>query len=109
MLNKENINPSTNVKFDKFFYKTILQNILSLYNSKKALLQVIRSTRYNNCHLTIGSYPYVCYLIKLLTKNAVFYKQLEKGDSRSDLPNLFANGSALLVKGILLSKYITHS
>lgn len=87
----------------------MLQKILLLCNSKKALLQAIRSTRYNNCHLTIGSYPYVCYLIKFVTKKAVFYKQLEKGDNKSDLPNLFANDSVSLVKGILLSEYITHS
>lgn len=98
MLNIENVNPFTNIKSDKFLCKTVSQNILSLCNSKKALLQAIRSTKYNNCHLIVGSYPYVCYFIKLLTKKAVFYKQIEKGDSRSDLPNLFINGSVLLVK-----------
>lgn len=109
MLNKENINPSANAKSDKFFCETVSRNVLLLCNSKEALLQATESTRHGNRHSTIGSYRDVCYLVKLFTKEAVFYEQLGKGDSRSDLPNLFANGNVLLARRILLSKYITNS
>lgn len=37
MLNKKNINALVNAKSDNFFYKTILQNVLLLCNSKKTL------------------------------------------------------------------------
>ncbi len=83
--------------------------MLSLYNSKEALLQASRSTKYGNCHSTVGSYPDICYLVKLLTMEAVFYKQLGKGNGKSDLPNLFANGSVSLAREVLLSEYITSS
>ncbi len=109
MLNKKNINPFTNAKSDEFLHETMSQNMLSLYNSKEALSQATRSTRHGNHHSTVGSYPNVCYLVKLLTKEAVFYKQLGRGDSRSDLPDLFINGNASLARGILLSEYITSS
>ncbi len=109
MLNKENINLSANAKSDEFFRETILQNMLSLCNSKEALSQATGLTRHGNCHSTVGSYPDVCYLVKLLTKEAVFYEQLGRSNSRSDLPDLFANGSASLARGVLLSEYITSS
>lgn len=38
LFNKENMNPSINAKSDQFLRKTVLQNILLLYNSKKAFL-----------------------------------------------------------------------
>lgn len=107
MLNKENINPFTNAKSDKFFCKIVLQNMLSLCNSKEVLLQAIGSIKHYNCYSTISSYLDVCYLVKFLTKEVVFHEQLGRGDSRSDLTNLFANGSASLAKKVLLSKYIT--
>lgn len=81
--------------------------MLSLYNSKKAFLQVTWLTKYSNCHLIVDSYLVICYFIKFLTKEAVFYEQLGWGNSRSDLPNLFTNSHLLLVRGVLLSEYIT--
>lgn len=34
ILNKKNLNPSVNVKSDKFFWETMLQNVLLLWNSE---------------------------------------------------------------------------
>lgn len=109
MLNKENINPSTNAKSDEFLRETVLQNVLSLCNSKEALSQATGSTSHGNRHSTVSSYLAVCYLVKLLTNEAVFYEQLGRGNSESDLPNLFANGTASLVRGVLLTEYIINS
>lgn len=108
MLNKENINPSANVKSDKFFWKTVLQNVLLLCNSKEVFSQAIRSTLHGNSHSTVGSYPDVCYLVKLLTNEAIFYEQLGRDNSESNLPNLFANGSTSLARGVLLTEYIIN-
>ena len=106
MLNKKNINLSANAKFDKFLQKTILQNVLSLYNSKEAILQVTGLTSYSNCYSTIGSYPNVYYLVKLFTKKLVFYEQLERDANKPKLPDFFTNSSILLSKRVLLTDYI---
>lgn len=109
ILNKKNINRSASTKSEEFFCKTMSQNMLSLYNSKKDFLQATWSTKYSNCHLIVDSYLVICYFIKFLTKEAVFYEQLGWGNSRSDLPNLFTNSHSSLAKGVLLSEYITNS
>ncbi|MCJ1343041.1 hypothetical protein MMC31_001230 [Peltigera leucophlebia] len=106
MLNKENINPSANAKSDKFLWETVSQNVLSLCNSKETLSQATGLTSHGNRHSIVSSYPDVCYLVKLLTNEAVFNEQLRRGNSESDLPDLFANGSALLARGVLLTEYI---
>lgn len=108
ILNKENINLFVNAKSNEFFYKTVLQNVLSLYNSKEALLQATGSTKNSNCHLIVGSNPDIYYLVKFLINKAVFHKLLRKSNSRSNLPNLFVNSSTLLVKKVLLSEYIAN-
>lgn len=72
-------------------------------------MQATESTSYGNCHSTIGSYLDICYLVKLLTKKAVFYEQLERDVIRSDLPDLFTNSSASLARRVLLTEYITSS
>ena len=84
----------------------MLQNELLLYNSKKALLQAIGSPSNSNCYSTISSYPNICYLIKLFTKKSIFYKPLEIGDSRTNLSDIFGNGSTSLPRKILLTGYI---
>lgn len=56
ILNKENINLFVNTKSDEFLWETILQNILSLCNSKKTILQAAKSTLHDNCNSTIGNY-----------------------------------------------------
>ncbi len=83
--------------------------MLSLCNSKEAFLQATGSTSHGNRHSTVGSYPDVCYLVKLLTKESVFHEQLGRGASEPELPDLFANGSVLLSKGVLLTDYINSS
>lgn len=50
------------------------QKVLLLYNNKKAFLQVTRLTSHGNYHSTIDNYSDICYLIKLLTKDSVFYE-----------------------------------
>lgn len=83
--------------------------MLLLWNSKKVFLQVTRSISYSNRLLTVCNYLDVCYLIKLLINETVFYEQLRKGVIRSNLSDLFANGSASLIKRVLLTEYITSS
>lgn len=107
ILNKKNLNPSANAKSIEFLCKTVLQNMLLLWNSKEALLQAIGSTLYGNCYLIVGSYLNIYYLVKLFTKEAVFYEQLRRDIIGSNLPNLFANSSASLAREVLLTKYIT--
>lgn len=102
LLNKKNINPSANAKSDKFFCKSILQNVLLLYNSKKGLSQATESTRHSNHHLIVGNYLDGFYLVKCFTKEAVFYKQLVGSNGRSNLPNLFVNSNTLLIREVLL-------
>lgn len=74
MLKNENINLFANEISEKYFSEIILQNLLLLYNTKKAILQATRSTLQSNCHLTIGSYANVCYFIKLFIEKCVFFK-----------------------------------
>lgn len=109
MLNKDNINPSANAKSDEFLRETVSRNVLSLCNSKEALSQATGSTSHGNRHSTVGSYPDVCYLVKLLIKESVFHEQLGRSDGGTDLPDLFANGSASLARGVLLTEYINSS
>ncbi len=109
ILNKQNINPSANAKSDEFFQETISQNVLSLWNSIEVLLQATESTSHSNHHLTIGSFPDVCYLIKLLANKSAFCEYLKRGNSKFLLPDLFANGTKLLAKRIALAEYISSS
>lgn len=106
MLNKENINFSANAKSDKFLWKNVLQNVLSLYNSKKAFLETTGSILYNNYYLIVGSHPDIYYLVKLLTKKSVFHKQLKRNLSKIELLNLFGNSSISLLREILHTDYI---
>lgn len=87
-------------------FTRLSQNVLLLYNSKKTYSQTTGSILHGNCHSTIGSYPDICCFVKLLIKESVFYEQLERDNCRFNLPNLFANGSVLLAKRVLLIKYI---
>lgn len=72
MLNKENINPSTNIKSNKFLRKTVSRNVLSLWNSKVVLLQAVRLILHGNWHSTISSFPDICYLVKILANESAF-------------------------------------
>ena len=108
MLNKQNINPSANAKSNEFLRETITRNVLSLRNSKKVLLQATGSTSHGNHHSAVGSFPDVCYLIKLLASESAFHEQLGRGSGESLLPDLFINGTALLAKGIILADYMSN-
>lgn len=85
----------------------ISQNILFLWNSKGVLLRAIRSILHSNHHSTISSFLNICYLIKLLVNKSIFHEQLKRGSSKSPLLNLFVNGIALLIKGVVLAEYIS--
>ena len=74
MLNKENINLFANIKSNEFLWGIVLYNILSLWNSKKILLQAIESILYGNWHSTIYSFLNIYYLIKILINKLVFEK-----------------------------------
>lgn len=74
MLTEKNSNSSINAIVNKFFGKTILQNMFLLCNNKKTFLLVIESTLYSNYYLTIGSYPIVCYIVKYFIKQIIFYE-----------------------------------
>ena len=87
-------------------FTRLSQNVLLFYNSKKTFSQTTGSTLHGNHHSTIGSYPDICYFVKLLIKESVFYEQLERDNCKLNLPNLFANGSVLLARRILLIEYI---
>lgn len=87
----------------------MLQNVLLLYNSKKVFLQVIKLILNSNYYSIVSSYPNICYFIKFFIKEFVFHKQLGRYNSRTDLPNLFLNDSALLVKVVLLTEYRNNS
>lgn len=109
MLNKENINPSANAKSDEFLRETVSRNVMSLWNGKEALSRATGSTSHGNRHSTVGSFPDICYLVKLLTNESVFHEQLGRGASETELPDLFANGTTSLAKGVLLADYISNS
>lgn len=86
----------------------ILQNILLLWNSKKILLQIIRSILYNNHHLTISSFLNNCYIINLLITKSAFRKYLGKNNSKSLLLDFFENSYILLIRRITLAEYINN-
>lgn len=105
MFSKKNVNPSPNAKFNKLLCETVLQNMLLLCNSNKALLRATRSILYRNHDSAIGIQSDVYYLVKLLIKKFVIYEKLGSGDNETDLPNLFANSSMTLAKKVLLTEY----
>ena len=105
MLNKENINPSANAKFDESLQKTVSCNVLSLWNIKAVLLQAASSTLHSKWYLTISSFPDVCYLIKILANELAFEEQLEWWLAKNVLLDFFVNGTALLARGVSVADY----
>lgn len=109
MLNKENINPSTNAKLDEFLWETVSHNMLFLQNSKKVLLQATGSTSHDNRHSTVSNFLDICYLVELLANELAFKEQLGQSDAKNKLPALFINGTSSLARSILLVDYIDSS
>ncbi len=71
------------------------------------MLQAIGSILHSNHHSTIGNFPDIYYLIKLLANKSSFCEYLGRDSSKSPLPDLFVNNTALLVRRILLAEYIS--
>lgn len=91
----------------EFLQKTILQNILLLWNSKEVLSQITGLMLHGNHHAIVGSFPDVCYLIKLFVNIFALWEHLGRGSNKSLVLDFFANGTALLVKRGVLGKYFS--
>lgn len=60
------------------------------------MLQATKSILHNN------------YFIKLFASKSAFYKQLERGNGKSLLSDLFVNETTLLAKKIILANYTSN-
>lgn len=62
---------------------------------------------YDNYDSIIGSFLNICCFIKPLANKSAFCKYLERDNSKFSLPNFFINNTTLLVKKVVLAKYIS--
>ncbi len=78
LLNKEKVCPSSNVKSDEFFQKTVALNVLLLWAYKEAISRATDATSYGNCHFLIAKLPDVSFLVKHMTDNSIFDEKFSR-------------------------------
>lgn len=111
LLNKKKVCFFTNVKSDKFLWKIVALNVLSLLAYKEAISQTTGITSYGNCHYFITKLLDISVLMKYITDNSIFNKKLshtgiQNNTIISAFLDLFYIRATYLLNNITLTRYV---
>lgn len=86
-------------------------NMISLWKCRKSVSRATGATSHGNRHSLAAKLPDISLLVKHMTKDSLFQKQLGRTGLRSNreestFPDVFAEGTARLSTGIELGRYV---